>query len=262
MRVKIMLPKDSFVNSIDVKEGARILFVTGAGISAGSGLPTYYGEGGTYTNMGASPEQVINAANMEKYPHVIWDATYSLMRQGMVAEPSVAHNAISQIQKIVGKGNSLIFTQNVDTLHEKAGSVDIIHIHGRADRSECRQCFSNHGALKRYKSTADALDTYQEGVCPKCPDCGGRLRPDIVPFDGLINSDLYQRAINFTGEPVDYVFVIGTQALFPYVQELIFQASMAGGLVINIDPDKFLNEQFDYHFRMTADLFFSRFDYE
>ena len=110
-------------------EQSRLLFLTGAGLSTGAGLPTYYGTDGAYTNMDVKPEDIINQYNMDNHPYKIWDSISDLILAGTKAEPTVSHLRIAEIEKHAKE--CLVFSQNVDDLHCKAGTKNIIQIHGR-----------------------------------------------------------------------------------------------------------------------------------
>lgn len=235
---------------------SRILIVTGAGVSVGSGLPTYFGKIGVYTGLDSSPEEVLSAANMRKRPEVIWDAIHPLIESGLSAEPSLAHRGISALQATAAPGNTMIFTQNIDMLHEKAGSSNVVHIHGRADRVECRKCNSLRQAASRFQDVESTLRHYVPGQCPRCPRCDGRLRPDIVPFGGKLNVRILEQCRDFIRGGVDVVFVVGTRAIFPYIQSMIQGAEKRGAVVINVNPDLEPSLSGYQHIPVSADEYF------
>lgn len=265
MKNKLTFPlgNDKNINmSIDLdSEKSNCLFITGAGVSVGSGLPTYYGENGTYTNLkGQSPEQVINQNNMDKAPHKIWDVITPLLKKGMEAEPSLSHHKIVEIENCCS--NSLIYTQNVDMLHKKAGSKNIVPIHGEAEFSYCRNCHNIFGEKQSYIKTTLLLDTFEKGECPKCPKCKyKKVRPNIVPFYGNIDEKLYNKTIDFVKDnEITICFVIGTQGIFNYINDPLYdiRSFYPKCIIIDINPDtNYLNSFADFNVKMNSDDFFN-----
>ena len=256
-----MLLRKNYSISIDLdSEQSNCLFITGAGISVGSGLPTYYGENGTYTNLKKSPSQIINQSNMDIHPHKIWDIITPLLKQGINAEPSISHYKIVEIEKCCV--NSLVYTQNIDSLHKKAGSNNIVPIHGEAEYSYCRNCHNMFGEKQAYIKTTLLLDTYQSGECPKCPKCKyKKVRPNIVPFYGNINENLYNKTIDFVkNNKIDVCFVVGTQGVFNYINDPLYdiRSLYPECIIIDINPDpNFINSFADFNIKMSSDEFFN-----
>lgn len=147
----------------------RIVVLTGAGISAESGVPTFRGADGLWE--GHRLEEVATPEAFEIDPGLVqrfYDARRAALAQ---VESNAAHHALARLEAALGE-DFLLVTQNVDDLHERAGSVRLIHMHGELLRARCLSC----GAAPRWTG---ALSGY-----PVCPACGtpGRLRPDIVWF--------------------------------------------------------------------------------
>jgi NAD-dependent deacetylase len=157
----------------------RIFVLTGAGVSAESGLGTFRGPDGLWRSY--RPEEVANIEAWRRDPRLVWDF-YSMRRaKHQAASPNVAHLAIAELERRLGD-RFFLCTQNVDGLHEAAGSQRIAHIHGKLLESKCDTC-------TRRPFPDDS--TYTEAhELPKC-DCGGGIRPNVVWFgEALPESEL------------------------------------------------------------------------
>jgi len=265
---KIFLPIGDTCQQFDISEETRVMFITGAGLSVSSGLPTYYGENGVYSGYRDGPELVMNESNMKNHPERIWDVIMPMMQKSVNAAPNNGHIAIAKIQKLVKTENSMIYTQNVDGLHQQAGSTNVIEIHGNGRDVICRSCFykgkkldrDNIGkSLSAYKSFNWVLDSYKQGKCPVCPDCGGRLRPDIVPFGGDLDFSKIDTMRAFVEKGVDLMFCVGTRATFPYIQHPINRAYAKDAVVLNVNPQKlYLDYAYPVETGMGSDEFFEK----
>lgn len=147
----------------------NIVILTGAGISAESGLATFRSADGLWNNHRVEDVATIQA--FENNPEYVRAFYNDLKKEIQAAEPNAAHLAITELQKKYN-GTVSVLTQNVDTLHEKAGNINVYHIHGRIDRALCLNC-------------GEILETW-ENVTEKtiCSRCGkaGQLKPDIIFF--------------------------------------------------------------------------------
>jgi len=151
----------------------RLFVLTGAGVSAESGLVTFRGEGGLWRNYRA--EEVANIAAWRRDPKLVWEF-YSMRRQkALAAKPNRAHLALAEIEATLGESYFLC-TQNVDSLHEQAGSRRVHHIHGELMKTKCDRC----------DLTPFPDEQSYEGALPKC-DCGGTLRVNVVWFGEMLN---------------------------------------------------------------------------
>jgi NAD-dependent deacetylase len=178
---------------------ARSLFVlTGAGISAESGVPTFRGTDGFWKNYSA--EQLATPDAFAKNPRLVWEWYH--WRQGLIlkAEPNPGHHALVEIENRVER--FLLLTQNVDDLHSRAGSKNILQLHGNIFRARCSSC----GKEERRIGDKNASNRL-----PKC-SCGGLLRPDVVWFGELIPSDVWRDSLKFLGG-VDLALICGTSGV-------------------------------------------------
>lgn len=142
--------------------------LTGAGISAESGLSTFRGVGGLWK--GYRVEEVASPEAWQRDPRLVWEF-YSMRRRAAAdKQPNPGHRALARLEREIGE-RLFLCTQNVDDLHEKAGSQRVAHMHGKLFQSRCDTCD---------RPTFDDRQTY-EGEVPRCP-CGGRIRPHICWF--------------------------------------------------------------------------------
>src|SRR3954447_26569514 len=153
----------------------RLLFITGAGLSADSGLPTYRGVGGLYgdrspTRHGYATEEVLSGSMMRRRPEVTWEYLIELERACRGATPNRAHQVIGAMEGHYAAVWTL--TQNVDGLHRRAGSRQVIDIHGDLHVLACTRC--------DYRDEVE--DFAHREVPPRCPGCKAVVRPDVVLF--------------------------------------------------------------------------------
>lgn len=259
---KIVIPKNNQFDmdlTIEINsDTTRFGFITGAGASVGSGLPTYYGKNGYYTNLSTNPEDILNKHNMRNHPEKIWDAIGKLTKQGLMAQPNITHKKIVELQSIAK--DSQVLTQNVDGLHTKAGSHNIVNMHGCAKESYCSSCANEHDFF--LVETKTVLSSYKEGSAPICPKCKqAKMVPNIVSFGDNVNEDDYWKVLNFYSKPVDVCFVIGTQVSFQYIEMALYDTREKNkqAIVIDINPDSnHYNPYADFIFHETCDEFFKR----
>ncbi len=208
----------------------RILVVTGAGISAESGIPTFRGTGGYWRNL--DPTKLATQSAFDSDPDIVWQ--WYRERREMIrrAQPNAAHRAVARLSARADE--FFLITQNVDDLHDRADwegyripPGQIAHVHGDIFVTKCER-----GDFSRLESAEDA-----EGV-PRCPKCGARMRPGVVWFgEGLhphtvANADNYVRA-----RPCDVVLVVGTTIAFDYIVHWTRIATGRRGRLIEINPD-------------------------
>ena len=208
---------------------SRIVILTGAGISAESGISTFRDKGGIWAkhdvNEVATPEAY--ARNPAKV-----HAFYNQRRRDVVAvEPNAAHHALARLERelparIVG-AEVLIVTQNVDPLHERAGSKNLIHMHGELLRAWCKACDHKLGWDQ---------DLSSETACPSCT-ASGRLRPDIVWFGEM---PYHMEAIGAALEAADLFVSIGTSGNVYPAAGFVADARRAGAhtVELNLEPSE------------------------
>lgn len=212
-----------------VRESGRVLFVTGAGISADSGLPTYRGTGGLYdgrlTESGLPIEEVLSGAMFERAPQVTWRYLLEIERRCRGAQPNAAHRAIAELER---DRTVTVLTQNIDGLHHAAGSRNVIEIHGRLHRLCCLGC----GAVR---TVADFSDL---ALPPACEACGHLLRPDVVLFGEMLPQPALFALERSLLSGLDLIVSIGTTSVFPYIAQPIHFGREYGIPTVEINPDE------------------------
>lgn len=206
----------------------RLLFITGAGISADSGLPTYRGIGGLYhdrlTADGLCIEEALSGATMAARPELAWKHLAEIEARCRGAQPNAAHRLIAALEQ--EKPMVCVLTQNVDGLHRAAGSRNLIELHGTLHRLRCTAC--HHG-----RTVADYAGLR---IPPECPLCGALMRPDVVLFGEPLPLRVLARLEAVLGEGVDIVLAVGTSSVFPYISAPVLRALQCGIPTVEINP--------------------------
>lgn len=228
-----------------LRDSRSILFVTGAGVSADSGLPTYRGIGGLYeqaeTDDGIPIEAALSGAMFRRDPALTWKYIHQIESACRHAGPNRAHQVIAELERRFGRVWTL--TQNVDGLHHAAGSQHIIDIHGDVHRLACTRC--GH----RWRVTSYAgLD-----IPPACPECASLVRPEVVLFGEMLPFDRTKLLQEQLLRGFDAVFSIGTTSVFPYIAEPVIDARRRGALTVEINPGvSEVSHLVDYRLRAGA----------
>ena len=223
----------------------RVLFITGAGISADSGLPTYRGVGGLYngehTEDGLAIEDALSGQVFAQRPDITWKYLAQIEENCRGALPNPAHLAIAELERRLDRVT--VFTQNVDGLHRKAGSSDVIEIHGNLQELFCTAC--------DFAETVDHLAGHE--MPPRCPRCGSVLRPNVVLFGEALPEAAMERFLDALDAGFDMVFTIGTSGVFPYIAEPVAWAAQSGIPTVEINPlQTRLSPIVDYHLPLGA----------
>jgi NAD-dependent deacetylase len=200
----------------------RVLALTGAGISAESGIPTFRGRDGWWRK--EDPTRLATQAAFDRDPAYVWE--WYQYRRGLVAGagPNPGHQALVALER-AGR-EVMVATQNVDDLHERAGSGDVVHIHGSIWRVRCEGCRAEH-----HEPTHPLPD-----LPPRCRACGALLRPAVVWFGEMLPPAPIGRIEEFLQGGVDLALVIGTEATFGYIQAFALAARRAGALLVEVNP--------------------------
>jgi NAD-dependent deacetylase len=213
-----------------LRPARRLLFITGAGLSADSGLPTYRGAGGLYdagrtTPYGLPVEEVLSGLMLAARPGITWQFLLELERPTRAAVPNRGHQVITEMEGCFDAVWTL--TQNVDGLHRLAGSRRVVNIHGDLHDLACSRC--DHG--ERLPDYA-GLD-----LPPRCPRCQGILRPVVVLFGEEQPEEKLARLWSEYNTGFDLVFSVGTSSLFPYIAAPVLRASQSGIPTVEINPE-------------------------
>jgi NAD-dependent deacetylase len=195
---------------------------TGAGISAESHVPTFRGADGLWRNY--SPERLATAEAFTQDPHLVWE-WYDWLRSLIhAAQPNSGHLALTELQQRAPRRFTLV-TQNMDGLHERAGSQDVVKLHGDIWLLRCTQC----GREDRNEQVP------MDSLPPLC-GCGGILRPGIVWFGEMLPPDQWERATD-AAQRADVFLAIGTSALVYPAAGLVQVARQSGARVVIVNPD-------------------------
>ncbi len=216
-------------NSIakQLQEAKKIVFVTGAGISQESGIPTFRGKDGLWRNNDPMKLATIDAFYDD--PKLVWE-WYSERRENIfAAEPNLGHKAIAELEKY---SNVIVLTQNIDGLHQRAGSSKVLELHGSIIKIKCTVC--------DYK---DEVLTEFSDMPPLCT-CGNILRPDVVWFGEGLPQDVWQEAIVHANS-CDVMVIAGTSLVVSPANTLPMYAKQNKATLIEINPDETI---------MTADM--------
>jgi NAD-dependent deacetylase len=232
----------------------RVLVITGAGISAESGIPTFRGAGGYWRNL--DPVKLATPEGFASDPKLVWEWYRERRQRISDAQPNAAHKAIAKLAR--QSREFLLVTQNVDDLHARAGlpKDKMVQIHGDIFVTRCSRCdFSDAdgddspvprvrgGKLDRLKRSS--LSAAQNEDPPKCSECGGLMRPGVVWFGEQLDLDEIQRVEDFLGEGTcDLALVIGTTAAFGYIIDWAVRAVRKGGRLIEVNPEETPLSQF------------------
>ncbi len=208
-----------------IKQSKNIVFFGGAGVSAESGIPTFRGNDGLYTSEQKgeySPEEMLHRNFFVRHPELFYDYYKTNMIYPQAA-PNAAHKALAALEH-AGKLSAVI-TQNIDGLHQKAGSQNVIELHGSTLTNYCTRCGKKYD-IDYILNTA--------GV-PICPECGGIIRPDVVLYGENLPASSWARAEEAISA-ADMLIVGGTSLTVQPAASLIFCYRGANLVIINRDP--------------------------
>lgn len=203
----------------------RVVVLTGAGVSAESGVPTFRGGGNTAVWKGLPFDAISSARMVQSDLPAVWewfDYRRDLLKS---LEPNAAHQAIAHWQRRFDEFS--LVTQNVDGLHQKAGSEQVIELHGSIWRARCVTC------LSRYAISAGGQRPHD------CASCGDALRPDVVLFGEVLPAGAFEQAAEKAGA-CELCFVVGTSALVYPAAGLPEIAKAAGAYVCEVNLERTL----------------------
>ncbi|WP_456410120.1 SIR2 family NAD-dependent protein deacylase [Oceanithermus sp.] len=206
-----------------LQRAERVAILTGAGISAESGIPTFRGSGGLWE--GVRPEELATPQAYARDPEKVWRWYAMRYAQVMEAEPNEAHRLLAELERAKGRG-FLLVTQNVDGLHARAGNRRLVELHGNITRARCERC----GHRQPLPPPDDFVPP------PTCERCGGRMRPDVVWFGEFLDADQLGQAER-AFMTADVALVIGTSAVVEPAASLGRAAKASGAYLIEINPE-------------------------
>ena len=208
----------------------RVLVITGAGISAESGIPTFRGKGGYWRNL--DPAKLATPEAFAADPRLVWEWYRERRATIRRAEPNPAHVAVTRLS--ANCAEFLLVTQNVDDLHVRARhesvalyADNIVQVHGDIFLTRCSRCPSQYHEFER-----DITDL------PLCSSCGAIMRPGVVWFGEMLDPARIAKVEAFLDQGgADVVLVIGTTAMFGYIVDWAMRAANGTGRLIEINPD-------------------------
>lgn len=216
--------------TIEVLSGARrLLFITGAGISADSGLPTYRGIGGLYddrhTDDDIPIERALSGPMLYRRPEITWKYLAEIEGACRGAKFNAAHAAIAAFERHFA--HVCVLTQNIDGFHRAAGSRNLIEIHGDIHDVYCTECEWN-ATIRDFSELP--------GIPPSCPRCAALVRPRVVLFGENLPDHAIAHYYRELDDGFDAVFSIGTTSVFPYIAGPVLIAAQSGVPTIEINP--------------------------
>ena len=203
----------------------RVLILTGAGVSAESGIPTFRGKDGYWRNL--DPTKLATPEAFARDPQLVWDWYLERRQRIRNAQPNAAHEAIARLAH--NADEFLLVTQNVDDLHARAGmpAEKMVQIHGDIFVTRCSRC--DFGRFEHE----------QEHGIPRCSECNALMRPGVVWFGEQLPWSELQRVESYLdGGACDVVIVVGTTATFGYIVNWALRASHNGGELIEVNPEE------------------------
>jgi len=205
-----------------LKAADSVVFFTGAGISAESGVPTFRGNDGLWKKF--RPEELANFDAFVKNPVLVWE--WYKYRKKLISniKPNPGHYAIAEMEKHYK--SFAVVTQNIDNLHRRAGSKNVFELHGNIERNYCIDC-------RKWYSNEEIMSSKD---VPKC-SCGGLIRPDVVWFGELLPEDQWNNSVKFA-EKADVFFAVGTSAVVYPAASLPLIAKRAGAYVVEINIER------------------------
>ena len=208
-----------------LQRAKRITVLTGAGVSAASGIPTFRGADGLWKRIRA--ETLATPEAFENDPKLVWE--WYDWRRGMIrgAEPNAAHHVLARWTR--DRPGVTLITQNVDGLHERAGAERLVRLHGSIWHVRC----SNACPAGREDWRDDTVPL--PALPPRCPHCGGLVRPGVVWFGEGLDPITLERATTAASE-CDLFLTVGTSSVVYPAAGLVYHAKQAGAVIVEINP--------------------------
>ena len=212
----MIIPQELIEKLVDAKS---IVFFTGAGISAESGISTFRGEDGVWNKL--KPEELANFDAFMKNPNMVWE--WYQYRRNIINEtnPNKGHEVIAELENYY---DVTVVTQNVDNLHGRSGSTNILELHGNIERNFCVDC----------RTFYELEDLEITDEVPKCKKCDGLIRPDVVWFGEMLPEGVFELGEQ-KAKDSDICFVVGTSAVVYPAAYIPQSAIRSGSYVVEIN---------------------------
>ncbi len=203
------------------------LVFTGAGISTLSGIPDFRGSGGVLSSQwhGMSVEEVLSLSCFQKHPELFYEWSKAFVYGLDNYQPNVVHRVVAELERrgIV----SAVYTQNIDRLHQRAGSMNVKELHGSPSMHHCLKCQAEYD----YQTIAPIVQADQ---VPKCTKCGGIIKPDVVFYGQDMDMDLIDNAVIDMGK-ADLLLVLGSSLAVQPAASLPMTTYYSGGKIVIVN---------------------------
>jgi NAD-dependent deacetylase len=210
----------------ELEHAKRAVALTGAGISVESGLGTFRGHGGLWSRY--DPAAVASIESFTRDPRKFWEFAREIGWTFLNAKPNAAHTALAELENM--RRLDCVITQNVDGLHQRAGSRCVIEIHGNAGRIICTQCSAAY-------PTEKIADRIAKQDLPTCDRCGGSLKPDVILFGEPLPKKPFDQALKKV-RSADLLLTVGTSLEVYPAASLPEIAKKSGAKIISIDSER------------------------
>jgi NAD-dependent deacetylase len=219
-----------------LKGSKRIVFLTGAGISQESGIATFRGSEGLWRKY--DPMKLASAKAFSDDPRLVWNWYNDRRKKILAAKPNAGHVSIANLQNY---RHVSVVTQNIDGLHQRAGSREVIELHGNIFTTKCTKC----------DFRGNTRDEFFE-LPPRCGICGSYLRPDVVWFGEGIKQEVWNEAVMHSNN-CDAMIIVGTSLAVSPANNLLSYAKNNNAMLVEINPEKTpFSYQMDFSIRQTA----------
>jgi len=219
-----------------IKDAKKIVFVTGAGISQESGIPTFRGNDGLWRKY--DPMQLATIDAFNKNPKLIWEWYEDRRKNILGAKPNPGHLAIAELEKFK---DVVVLTQNIDGLHQRAGSSNVLELHGSIIRIKCTVC-----------EFEDDIPSSFENLPPRCTRCGNILRPDVVWFGEPLPQKVWNQAI-IEAKTCEIMIITGTSLVVSPANTLPVYAKQNNATLIEVNPEQTqMSSEMDMSIRTTS----------
>ena len=205
-----------------LKVATNVVVLTGAGMSAASGVPTFRGKDGLWNKF--NPQELANVDAFLKNPKLVWE--WYNWRRNLIAnvKPNLGHYALVDVESYFPE--FVIVTQNVDNLHQIAGSKNVLELHGNIMHNKCIEC-----------SHPYENETIDQDNIPHCSECGGLIRPDVVWFGELLPSNVISAA-QVASAAAEIFLSVGTSSTVEPAASLPYLAKGNGAYLIEVNPER------------------------
>jgi NAD-dependent deacetylase len=226
-----------------IRNASNVVVLTGAGMSAASGVPTFRGKDGLWNKF--NPQELANVDAFLKNPKLVWE--WYNWRRDLIrnVKPNLGHYALVDVETYFPY--FAIVTQNVDNLHQLAGSKRVLELHGNVTRNKCIEC------SRPYENEHIDLNSI-----PHCPKCGGLIRPDVVWFGELLPEKVIREAQELSAA-AEIFFSVGTSSTVEPAASLPYLAKGNGAYLVEINPERTpLSDIAEESIQIGADIYLPR----